>query len=175
MEPTKKMALFIVSGASGVGKSTACNLLFQREKSYIVLESDILWRDCFDTPSDNYREYRRLWLRMAANVSQIGLPVVLCGCALPEQFEYLPEREYFSDIHYLAVVCKDDEMERRMRFGRGISDRNWIDSSIAFNSWLKNNAGKCDPPIELVDNTCLSPEKTAELIDKWINERLYLQ
>lgn len=31
MEPTKKLPLFVVSGASGVGKSTACNLLFLRE------------------------------------------------------------------------------------------------------------------------------------------------
>ena len=45
MRPTKKLPLFVVSGASGVGKSTLCEILFQREREYIVLESDILWHE----------------------------------------------------------------------------------------------------------------------------------
>lgn len=33
------MLLFIVSGASGVGKTSACEFLLLREKKYIVMES----------------------------------------------------------------------------------------------------------------------------------------
>ena len=40
---TKKQPLFIVTGASCVGKSTLCNELFINEKEYIVMESDLLW------------------------------------------------------------------------------------------------------------------------------------
>lgn len=40
---TKKQPLFIVIGASRVGKSTLCNELFINEKEYIVMESDLLW------------------------------------------------------------------------------------------------------------------------------------
>ena len=43
MKPTKKQPLFIVTGASCVGKSTLCNKLFINEKEYIVMESDLLW------------------------------------------------------------------------------------------------------------------------------------
>ena len=43
MTPTKKLPLFIVAGANGVGKSSACEVLFKREADFIVLESDILW------------------------------------------------------------------------------------------------------------------------------------
>ena len=90
-----------------MGKTSACELLFLRESRYIVMESDLLWRDVFDTPEDNYREYRETWMRVCASISQIGLPAVLCGCGLPEQFEVCDAREYFTDIHYIAVVCAE--------------------------------------------------------------------
>lgn len=172
MKTTNKLPLFIVSGASGVGKSTACELLFQKEKDYIVLENDLLWNSIYDTPDDNYREYRRVWARLAANVAQIGKPVVLCGSADPEQFEHLPERELFTEIHYLAVVCEDEVLKKRMREGRNITDEKWIQNSIAFNGWLKENAGLTVPKITLIDNSALSPEETAKLIDRWIRKRL---
>ena len=55
MNPTKKQPLFMVTGASGVGKSTVC-----------------------------------------ANISQIGMPIVLCGCTTPEQNEFHEERKLFE-------------------------------------------------------------------------------
>jgi len=45
MKPSKKLPLFIITGAGGVGKSTTCKLLFQNETDYIVMESDLLWND----------------------------------------------------------------------------------------------------------------------------------
>ena len=35
MKPTNKQPLFIVTGASGVGKSALCEQLFLREKEYM--------------------------------------------------------------------------------------------------------------------------------------------
>ncbi len=66
MKLTKKQPLFIVTGASGVGKSTLCNELFINGKEYIVMESDLLWNDIYNTPEDDYSEYNRLWLRVCA-------------------------------------------------------------------------------------------------------------
>jgi hypothetical protein len=39
------------------------------------------------TPEDGYRVYRNVWLRLAKNIGQCGLPVVLCGTAVPDQFD----------------------------------------------------------------------------------------
>lgn len=172
MKPTKKQKLFIVSGASGVGKSTACEILFQKEEKYIVLESDLLWSDLYNTPEDNYCAYRKLWMTVVANVAQIGLPVVLCGCAVPEQFEGQEERELFEDIHYLAVVCDKEKLEEKMRVGRKIEDESWIQSSVDFNEWLKKNGQSTQPAITLVDNTKLTPEQTAQEIHEWVMKHL---
>ena len=171
MKPDKKFPLFIVSGASGVGKSTMCEILFKKETDYIVLESDILWQEVFNTPQDNYRNFREVWMTMCANVSQIGMPVVLCGCGIPEQFEICDAREYFTQIHYLAVVCETPILGKRMREGRGIQEEDWIRSSVSFNLWLRENASKTQPQITLLDNTNLTPEEAAEEADKWIRKQ----
>jgi len=175
MTPTKKQPLFIVTGASGVGKSSACEVLFRQEKDYIVLESDILWNDVYNgDPDDGYRAYREVWLNMCANISQIGKPCVLCGCGEPRHFEVCDARKYFTAIHYVAVVCRDDVLERRMREGRGISDESWIQGSQSFNQWLWGNSDQTDPPMQLIDGSDLTPEETAAQIDNWIMERMCL-
>lgn len=168
MKPTKKLPLFIISGSSGIGKSTTCEILFQNESEYIVMESDLLWNDIYNTPEDNYRKYRELWLQVCANISQIVKPVVLCGCATPDQFNVCSEKDLFTEIHYLAIVCDNDILENRMREERKISNENWIKSSADYNSWIKNNGREQN--IYLLDNIQLSPEKAAKEVDTWIRK-----
>ena len=172
MTPTNKQPLFIITGASCVGKSTMCEKLFKKETDYIVIESDLLWNNIFDTPDNGYCEYRRLWMRLCANISQIGIPAVLCGCAIPAQFEQQPERDYFTNIHYLAVVCNDECLEKRLHESRKIEDKNWLMSSLQFNNWLKENANKTVPKISLLDNSNLSAEQAAAVADAWIKRRM---
>jgi broad-specificity NMP kinase len=172
MKPTKINKLFIITGASCIGKSTACKILFISEKDYIVMESDLLWSDVYNTPEDNYRTYRELWLRLCSSISQIGMPVVLCGCAIPEQFEVCDARKYFSKVIYIAIVAEKDELIKRMKYGRSVSDEYSINSSVQFNEWFKNNATKTNPNIILVDNTHMNPDETANKIDKIIRMHL---
>jgi hypothetical protein len=145
-------------------------ILFREEKTYLVLESDLLWNDIYNTPDDDYRNYRELWLRLCSNISQIGMPVVLCGCAVPKQFEMCNGRRSFSSIYYLAVVSDDDVLEERMRRGRGVTAESWIKSSLDFNRWLKEHANETIPKIKLLDNTKLSPEEGAKVAEAWIRE-----
>lgn len=170
MKPTKKLPLFLITGASGMGKSTACQILFSREKDYLVLESDILWDELFNTPENNYAPYRSLWMELCANIAQGGKPVVLCGCCVPEQFETRPQRGLFSDIYYLALVAEEETLLRRMTEGRGITDSAWIQSSVDFNRWLRRNAGSTTPPVSLLDVTDLTPQETARAIHRWVLE-----
>jgi hypothetical protein len=59
-----QLPLFVLTGASGIGKSTLCLELTAKVSKCVVLESDILWRTEFATPDDNYHDYRNLWLRV---------------------------------------------------------------------------------------------------------------
>ncbi len=173
MEYTNKQPLFIVTGASCAGKSTICNELFMSEKEYIVMEGDLLWNDIYNTPDDGYLEYNRLWLRVCANISQAGKPVVLCGCKVPEQLEPLPERKLFTNIYYLAIICDDAVLKERMCKGRGVQNENWLKSSIAFNQWLRQQAKETVSfPVTLLDTTSLSPAQAAKIVNNWIMEKI---
>lgn len=172
MKPTKKLPLFVITGASCAGKSTTCELLFKEEADYIVMESDLIWNNIYNTPEDGYAAYRELWLRVCANIAQIGKPVVLCGCAVPEQFEGTEERSLFSGIHYIAVVCSNEELLQRMKTGRGVTDENWIKSSVDFNQWLITNGGSITPKIVLLDTTEKTPQQAAKELHSLIVERI---
>ncbi len=172
MKPTKKLPLFCVTGASCAGKTTVCNELFKNEQDYIVLESDIFWNDVYNTPEDDYRDYRSRWMKLAAYISQIGVPCVIFGACVPKQFENLPQRDLFSDIHYLAIVCDDDTLLHRMKDGRKVTDEKWIKSSVDFNKWLKENHSTTTPQITLLDTSDLTPSDAAQKADEWIRSKL---
>lgn len=173
MHPTRKLPLFIVTGASCVGKTTLCNELFLNETAYIVMEGDLLWEDRYNTPEEDYLAFNRLWLRVCANIAQGGKPVVLCGCRVPKQLEDLPERELFTHIYYLAVVCDDAVLEERMRRGRGVCDEDWIKSSMDFNQWLRRQSDTAaSHPITLLDTSRIAPAQAAGIVDRWIMEKI---
>ncbi len=170
-----RLPLFVVSGASGTGKTTVCLALPALLPECVVLESDILWRPEFNTPEDGYRTYRDLWLRLAKNIHQAGRPVVLCGTAVPAQMELCPERRYLAAIHYLALVCDDDILARRLRARpdwRQSGGAEFSARMTAFNGWLKANASQTAPPMALLDTSHITIQAAAEQVAAWVCERL---
>jgi predicted kinase len=167
--------LFVLTGASGAGKSSVCLHLPATLPECVAIESDILWRSEFATPDDNYRSYRNLCLRVAKNVAQGGRPVVLCGTALPDQFESCPERRYFTALHYLALVCDDELLAARLRARpawRGAGDDAFVNTMTTFNGWIKAHAAGTQPQMTLLDTTAVSVEQSVAHVAAWVRERL---
>jgi broad-specificity NMP kinase len=170
-----RLPLFILTGASGVGKTTTCLALAAKTTDLVAMESDILWRDEFNQPATNYREYREIWLRVCKNISQAGKPVILCGTAVPDQFEQCVERRYFSDIHYLALVCEDEVLVSHLNdrpAWRGSSTDQRISEQLKFNRWLKENASRTQPPMTLLDTTKLTVDESAAAVMNWVRDCL---
>jgi predicted kinase len=174
--------LFVLTGASGAGKTAICLELARAQlggepwlpdcvSGCVFLDQDILWRDEFADPENDYRSFRNLWLRVAKNVGQGGQPVVLCGSAVPAQYKVCPERRYFKAIHYLALVCDDRVLRERLeaRPGwRGSGDSAFLARMAQFNRWLQENARYTQPPMTLLDTTALSVRQSAEQAAGWI-------
>lgn len=171
----KRLPLLLVGGPAGAGKSTAGALLLGELSEAVLIESDLLWRKEFNTPEDGYNNYFRLWLRLAAHISQSGKPVAIFGAgfAVPHSVEPLPERALFSVVHYLGLTCEDETLKARLRARptwRNTTDE-LIGEHVKFNHWLKENAAKTSPPVALIDTTGDSPEETAARVAAWIRER----
>jgi hypothetical protein len=173
--PFLRLPLFVLTGASGAGKTAVCLRLPAVLPECVTLESDILWRKEFDEPATSYRAYRDLWLRVAKNIGQCGRPVVLGGTALPEQFETCPERRYFATIHYLALVCDNAVLAERLRARpnwRASASVEFVDRMVQLNRWLVDNAGRTDPPMTLLDATKNTVEDTVGQVATWVRLRL---
>jgi hypothetical protein len=171
----RRLPLFVVSGPSGVGKTSVCLELAPRMSECVCLETDILWRGEFATPRDGYRAYREMWLRVALNVGQAGRPVALFGSGEPDGWEPCTGRRYFAEIHYLALVCDDAVLAERLRARpawRGAGAPEFVDAMLEYNRSLKANAELSSPPITLLDTTQIGTRESAERVAAWIRERL---
>ena len=174
--PFRQHSLLIVSGASGAGKSAVRQLLVGTLSEVVMLESDLLWRPEFDRP-DRYRDFFETWLRVCKGISQSGRPVVIFGAGLgvPENMEPCVERRYFSDLHYLALVCEDEVLAERLRkrpAWRKCDDPGYIEAHVEFNRWFRQNASQMEPEIELIDTSAASVDETAAQVAFWIRSKL---
>jgi adenylate kinase family enzyme len=170
-----RLPLFILTGASGAGKTTTCLALAAQAKEFVLMESDILWRDEFNQPANDYRDYRETWLRVCKNISQAGKPVILCGAGVPAQFEQCIERRYFSHVHYLALICEDEMLASRLRnrpAWRGSSVDEYIEEHLRFNRWLRENAQSTEPPMSLLDTSWMTVDESREAVEQWIENHL---
>jgi hypothetical protein len=167
--PMRLLPLFIITGASGVGKSSMVPVLRRLLPDWEVFETDILW----DSGGD-WQFVRQNWLRIAHSVAQSGRPTILCGTLLPGDVDRCDHRELFSQVHYACLHCEADELARRLR-----SRPSWppcteefIYEHQKFAQWFVENAGTAfDPPLTIVDATSEPAPVVARRLRDWALER----
>jgi hypothetical protein len=151
-----------------VGRQARGEPLLERQ------EQDLLWLPDQLDPANEHRQFRRLWLRLVAALHQNGRPVLLCGTVVSGQLEACPERRLVGEIHYLALVCDDAELENRLRARPAW--RAWTEEKVArmmaFNRWVKRNAATTTPPMELLDTSGHSMQDSAARVQAWAMARL---
>lgn len=154
--------LFIVTGASGSGKSYVINELRKILPDY----------DIFDP--DNIREFisddtliKNIWLRVARNIAESGRMTIICGTEVPEDIAKCVDFSYFKHIYYLNLHCDEETREKRLR------QRNWSEEMIQnhkdFAKWLVENADKAYmPPMPIVDTSNTDVSEIAAQIKEWV-------
>ena len=159
--------LFVVTGASGSGKTTILPLILDRLGGECVV-FDVDWlidpmgRAARDGQVD-WQAFRDAWLHVAHGVAQNGLATLLLGPFFPEQLDGLPGRAWVGDIHYLVFDCHDDERRRRMEARPAWRNRD-IGAQIDFARWLRTNLSP------VIDTGALSPAETADAVATWVRQ-----
>ena len=171
--PLLRQPLLLVGGASATGKSAILQQLTGRVTAAVLLEADLLWLQEFENPTDGHRRFFETWLRLAKNIGQSGRPAVLfgAGLAVPENIEPCLERRYFSRVHYLALVCDEDELRRRLLARpawRGSGQQRRLKEQLDFNQWLQEEGPNQSPPLTLLDTTDATIQDSADAVKDWI-------
>lgn len=162
------MPLFILTGCSGVGKTTTAIEIMRRNVDFVVLDADIF--NCFVNWDDE--ESCNNWVETIANISkdimQSGKPVLwtMAGCL--DRLSKAYNSRYFSEINCLALVCDKEALKKRMQEGRGITDENWLNGSSDYNRYFMEHDRLGDTKFETFDITDKEPKEVADYVIEWV-------
>lgn len=161
----KKLPLFIVTGASGVGKSFVVKELKKTMPEFDVFDLDSI----VEFVGFDWEKVRNIWLRVARNIAFSGRMTVLCGTMMPWDVEKCKDYPYFDHVYYINLHCDAETRASRLH------ERNWSEEMIqehqSFAKWLLENADKAySPPMPTIDTTSTDVGEVARQIKIWIQQ-----
>ncbi len=157
------LPLFVVTGASGAGKSTVTPPLRRQLPDCAVFEADAL----LHVAALGLDTWRDSLLRVAHEIALSRRVTVLTGSLLPSQLETLPGRKLIGPIRFCTLDCPDDVIAQRLRSRpswRGASQEAVITEHQRFAAWLRTHIQPC------YDTSLLSPAETAGQIAAWVSQ-----
>lgn len=168
----KKLPLFVLTGCSGVGKTTAGQELLLRGVDFVVLDADMYCGIMTLESDEDYRQRTEQLEGLSRNIMQSGRPVLwtMAGCL--DMLDGTYNRRFFSDIFCLALVCDESELRRRMTEGRNITDEKWIESSVEYNQYFKTHTSLGNQVFDTFDVTQKSVAETADYVEQWVKAHL---
>jgi hypothetical protein len=168
--PLSIQPLFIVTGASGAGKTTLIPVLGKLLLECAVFDKDLLWGRTRDD------QFYDCWLLIAHSQAQQNRPTVICGTIMPWELNNNPERTLVGTIYFLNLHCNDEVREQRLRTRppwRQSSSDAFIQRHKEFAQWLLDNAATAyDPPMPTFDTSSTPVEEVAQQIASWIKQAL---
>lgn len=161
-----KFPIFLITGASGSGKTTIIPELYKICPEYIVLDLDALQNPL----GQDWNLIKNTWIQVANQLTLNNKVSILCGTFMPEEFTKIDAEGRFIP-YFIGLHCSDEDREKRLK-ERGWSEE-FIQEHKQFNSWLVNNADKAfNPNMSLVDTSYMTPDKAATEVKKIINRAL---
>lgn len=177
MKMNLKLPLFIITGASGAGKTTVMQELRISMPDFVIFSTDI---DNFGSTAAKleYQDRYNILLNFANFVAKSGRGTIICGTFMPWDAEKCDAYKEFSEICFINLHCDDTTRKNRLRNREDKSM--WTDDMLKqheqFAQWLLDNAETAyNPPMPTIDTTSNPPAEAAEQIKSYVmlkwNER----
>lgn len=100
------MPLFIVTGASGSGKTYVIKELRKIMADYDVFDPD----NIVEFIGHDWEKMRNIWLRVARNIAQSGRMSIICGTMMPWDIEKCVDFPFSRRVYYLNLHCNEETM-----------------------------------------------------------------
>lgn len=157
------LPLFVVTGASGAGKSTITGPLRSLLPACLVFETDVI----VHVAALGWDTWRNTWLQLAHAAALGGQATVLTGSLTPGQLEPLPARKLIGPMHFALLDCPDDVLAGRARPAwRESSSPAKIIEHQRFAAWLR---ARITPSF---DTSTASAAEVADRVAAWVHARL---
>lgn len=167
-----KLPLFVVTGASGVGKTTTVRAIQRMDRDLICLDSDLIYNIMPHEAPEDYMAQTEAMMAFARDIMQCGRPTVWARAGNIDMLDRAYGARFFSGIYVLALVCSEEELRRRMTEGRGIDDPGWVQSSVDYNRCFMEHESIGSVPFETLDVTGLTVSGAAAAAGRWIRGRM---
>jgi hypothetical protein len=159
------LPLFVVTGASGAGKTAITGPLRRQLPDCAVFEADLT----LQVAALGFETWRDTWLRLAHGLALNGRVTVLCGSLMPDQLDAVPARKLLGPIHFCNLDCPDEVLAGRLRARppwRHSSNESVILDHQRFAAWLRAHIQPS------YDTSVLTPDETAERVAAWVRHLL---
>ena len=159
-EDLPERPVFVVTGASGSGKSTVYPHVRSRLPDYEVFDMDLI----IDYASSTWDDFRSAWLMVAHGVALNGRSTVLCGSLIPHEVDRLPVRRFLGPIHYANLDAPDEVLADRLRARPRW--RGWDEERIREHQTFAGHLRKTISPTFSTGNE--SPDEVARRVAAWV-------
>lgn len=167
--PYRRGPLLLLTGCSGVGKTTTAIRLFGMPKDFAVLDGDM-----FYIPDDSHLlSMLEKVCNLSAAFNQQGTAILWTMAGGLDCIKDTYHRQFLSEIKCLALTCEPDELRRRMTEGRHITDERWLEGSREYNEYFRTHDELGDVRFDKLDITRLSPAAVTEQVLAWMNRKLH--
>ena len=153
---------FVVTGASGSGKTVVAHHLHSSLPGAVVADAD----NFLGVAEYGFEAFCNVLLEFAFTVIQGNRTPVLCGTLMPERLNVAPARDLLGTIRYINLDCSDDVRTQRLRdrpAWRESSSVEVIERHLAFAAHLRER-----DDMVTIDATALSPIEAAQAVASFV-------
>ncbi|MFG2044184.1 hypothetical protein [Dactylosporangium sp. NPDC048998] len=167
-EPARRLPLFVVTGASGSGKTAVFPHLVAELPDCLVFDADWLigpFERACEFGEVDWPAFRDAWLSFAHGAAQSGRHTVLLAPFMPAQLDDLPGRRWVGELHFAVLDCADDVRTARLAARPRWRERA-IERHLGFAAHLRGGVGAI---VRTDDGT---PAESARRVADWVRSRI---